>query len=138
VRILVVEDSQTLAKGLVAVLQVAAATPWTMSKMARQPWPSSRPNGSIWLSWISICPASTASTCCAPSGQSAGGPGVLDPERARRIGRPRAKRLDLGADDYMIKPFDVDELEARVRMLLRRQTGLRSTTISLAAMSPST
>jgi two-component system OmpR family response regulator len=34
----------------------------------------------------------------------------------------RVKGLDLGADDYMIKPFDLPELEARVRALIRRGT----------------
>jgi two-component system response regulator TctD len=29
--------------------------------------------------------------------------------------------LDLGADDYLVKPFDLRELEARLRALLRRQ-----------------
>lgn len=43
----------------------------------------------------------------------------------------RVRGLDLGADDYMTKPFDVDELEARIRMLLRRQAGLKSTTIAV-------
>jgi two-component system, OmpR family, response regulator len=32
----------------------------------------------------------------------------------------RIKGLDLGADDYLAKPFDIRELEARVRALLRR------------------
>jgi len=33
----------------------------------------------------------------------------------------RVSGLDLGADDYLVKPFDLPELEARVRALLRRQ-----------------
>ena len=35
----------------------------------------------------------------------------------------RVKGLDLGADDYMGKPFDLQELEARVRALTRRSSG---------------
>ncbi|MEO8136663.1 MAG: response regulator [Betaproteobacteria bacterium] len=35
----------------------------------------------------------------------------------------RVKSLDAGADDYLVKPFDLDELSARVRALLRRQAG---------------
>jgi DNA-binding response OmpR family regulator len=31
--------------------------------------------------------------------------------------------LDLGADDYLVKPFDFSELEARCRAVLRRRTG---------------
>jgi two-component system response regulator MprA len=34
----------------------------------------------------------------------------------------RVKGLDLGADDYLIKPFALEELLARVRVLLRRRT----------------
>jgi two-component system OmpR family response regulator len=47
----------------------------------------------------------------------------------------RVRGLDLGADDYMTKPFDVDELEARVRMLLRRQAGLKSTTLAVGGVT---
>jgi two-component system response regulator QseB len=35
----------------------------------------------------------------------------------------RVKGLDSGADDYLVKPFDLDELVARVRALLRRRSG---------------
>lgn len=35
----------------------------------------------------------------------------------------RVRALDLGADDYLIKPFDFRELEARIRVLLRRSGG---------------
>jgi len=41
----------------------------------------------------------------------------------------KIKGLDAGADDYMSKPFDLDELEARVRALHRRNAGSVSTTI---------
>ena len=35
----------------------------------------------------------------------------------------RVEGLDAGADDYLVKPFDVDELKARMRALLRRNGG---------------
>ncbi|MFT6915344.1 MAG: two-component system response regulator QseB [Motiliproteus sp.] len=44
----------------------------------------------------------------------------------------RIRGLDGGADDYLIKPFDLDELRARVRALLRRNTGISSPTLRYA------
>ncbi len=42
---------------------------------------------------------------------------------ARDASTDRVKGLDSGADDYLIKPFDLDELLARIRALLRRKAG---------------
>jgi len=41
----------------------------------------------------------------------------------------RVKGLDTGADDYMAKPFSLQELEARVRALTRRRMGSTSNAI---------
>lgn len=41
----------------------------------------------------------------------------------------RVKGLDLGADDYLIKPFDFDELLARIRVMTRRKTGQKTSTM---------
>lgn len=40
---------------------------------------------------------------------------------ARDTTQERIIGLDTGADDYLVKPFEMDELDARVRALLRRQ-----------------
>jgi two-component system response regulator MprA len=42
---------------------------------------------------------------------------------ARDAVADRIEGLDAGADDYLVKPFDVDELKARLRALLRRAAG---------------
>jgi DNA-binding response OmpR family regulator len=64
-----------------------------------------------------------------------GGLDVLRSLRARRNTVPvliatardaigdRIAGLDAGADDYVVKPFDVDELLARIRALIRRSAG---------------
>ncbi len=42
---------------------------------------------------------------------------------ARDTVTDRVQGLDCGADDYLVKPFDMDELNARLRALLRRSGG---------------
>ena len=50
----------------------------------------------------------------------------------------RVSELDEGADDYMAKPFEVEELEARIRMLLRRSSGQASPVIACGDLSYNT
>ncbi len=47
----------------------------------------------------------------------------------------RVKGLDLGADDYMAKPFALQEMEARVRALTRRGMGTASSVIKHGPLS---
>jgi two-component system response regulator TctD len=47
----------------------------------------------------------------------------------------RVTGLDLGADDYLLKPFEPSELEARVRALLRRSQGEASSVVTLGTLT---
>lgn len=47
----------------------------------------------------------------------------------------RVQGLDMGADDYMLKPFAIEELEARIRLLLRRQSQHSSSFIRYGALT---
>lgn len=51
---------------------------------------------------------------------------------ARDSVRDKVKGLELGADDYLVKPFDFAELLARVRSLLRRGTSTIANTLSVS------
>jgi len=48
---------------------------------------------------------------------------------ARDAVSDRVAGLDAGGDDYLVKPFDLDELAARVRALLRRKSGRSSSVL---------
>jgi two-component system OmpR family response regulator/two-component system response regulator QseB len=70
-----------------------------------------------------------------PSPRHASGLDVLRELRARHDSTPvivltardaledRVAGLDAGADDYLVKPFELDELNARIRAVLRRHAG---------------
>ena len=71
---------------------------------------------------------------------------ILKTVRLRKINLPvliltargnldeRVAGLDAGADDYMVKPFELSELEARARALLRRNVGVRNPDISVGQL----
>ncbi|KRE97648.1 XRE family transcriptional regulator [Frateuria sp. Soil773] len=72
---------------------------------------------------------------------------VLTEARRMRVGTPvivmtardgldaRVRGLDAGADDYLIKPFHLEELAARIRSLTRRAQGLAANRIEAGALS---
>ena len=53
---------------------------------------------------------------------------------AREAVDERVRLLDLGADDYVVKPIALNELEARIRSLMRRSHGIADPEISIAAL----
>jgi len=72
---------------------------------------------------------------------------ILKTVRARKMNLPvmiltargnldeRVAGLDAGADDYMVKPFELSELEARARALLRRNIGQRNPAITVGKLT---
>ncbi len=81
------------------------------------------------------------------NGQSLDGMGVLNALRRDGIGLPilivtardtvsdRIGGLDAGADDYLVKPFHLDELAARLRALHRRANGLAHSLVEVGALT---
>lgn len=49
--------------------------------------------------------------------------------------RDRVEGLDFGADDYVVKPFEVHELEARMRALLRRANQQKNPILTCASLA---
>jgi DNA-binding response OmpR family regulator len=57
---------------------------------------------------------------------------------ARDALHDRVQGLDLGADDYMVKPFELPELLARLRALLRRSQAATTAVLSIGALEMDT
>lgn len=53
---------------------------------------------------------------------------------ARDQTRDRVKGLDAGADDYVVKPFDLEEIFARLRALIRRSANQSSNLMEIGAV----
>ena len=53
---------------------------------------------------------------------------------ARDTARDRVRGLDTGADDYLVKPFDLNELFARLRALIRRAAGQTRNTLDIGGL----
>src|SRR6476659_6812555 len=53
---------------------------------------------------------------------------------ARDAVSDRIAGLDAGADDYLVKPFDLDELSARVRAVARRRSGRAASVMTIGSL----
>ncbi len=147
-RVLVVEDDDGIAAGLRINLQQRGYVVDICESVAKA-WASLRVepvdlilldlglvdgDGTDLLKRIrsapSSAPASAASDTKLPDPKT---PVLIMTARDRVA--DRITGLDLGADDYLTKPFDVDELEARMRASLRRAAGRAHSVIEIAGLS---
>ena len=128
-RILVVEDDVGIADGLQANLQQRwYAVDWCDTVAHAWAALQAEPFDAVLLD-LGL-PDGDGGTLLQRLRQASAAPGGLPaPDTpvlimtARDEVQQRIAGLDLGADDYLVKPFDVDELEARLRALLRRAAG---------------
>ena len=128
-RILVVEDDVGIADGLQANLQQRGyAVDWCDTVAHAWAALQAEPFDAVLLD-LGL-PDGAGGTLLQRLRQASAAPGGLPaPDTpvlimtARDEVQQRIAGLDLGADDYLVKPFDVDELEARLRALLRRAAG---------------
>jgi DNA-binding response OmpR family regulator len=133
-RILVVEDDEVIAERIRVGLEKAhytvdlAADGETGLRMAR--------DGSYALIVLDIMlPKRDGWSLCEALRRRGGKPEGAVPIlmlTARDSVEDRVKGLDLGADDYLPKPFDFRELRARVRALVRRDSLHKSAVIRVA------
>lgn len=120
-RILVVEDDALLGDAIQAGLKQAGyAVDWLRDGIAADQALATEPYAAVVLDW---------------GLPRLSGLEVLNRLRSRKTGTPvilltardtvgdRIQGLDSGADDYLVKPFDMGELAARLRALVRRSSG---------------
>ncbi|MFO1149694.1 MAG: response regulator transcription factor [Alsobacter sp.] len=132
-RILVAEDSEDLGDAVVAKLRAAGhAVEWVRDGRSALDLVAGDPFDAIILD-INL--------------PKADGFAVLADLRRRSLATPvlvvtarseiddKISLLDLGADDYLVKPFDLREMEARLRALLRRPAGAVSSIVTVGDLA---
>jgi two-component system response regulator QseB len=132
VRLLLVEDDELLGAGIEdALTRARYAVEWVrsgplaLSALAQGGFDAAVLDlGLPGMDGLEVLRRARAAGCAAP---------VLILS-ARDAVAQRVAGLDAGADDYLVKPFDVDELLARVRVLQRRARGGASNVLEHGAL----
>lgn len=131
-RILLVEDDQALAEGLMSLLRQAGyAVDHVADGVSAEALAAAESFDLVILD-LNLPQMDGLAVLRAMRGR--GNRAAVMILTARGAPEERVRGLDLGADDYLIKPFDIGEFEARVRSLLRRQAGLKSATVTLGPL----
>ncbi|OEO29027.1 DNA-binding response regulator [Devosia insulae DS-56] len=131
-RILVVEDNRTLADGLAAVLRVAGYAVDVVHDGVSADAVLTTETFDLVVLDLSLPEMDGLDVLRRMRGRR--NPSSVLVLTARGALDERVRGLDLGADDYMTKPFEVSELEARIRVLLRRQAGLHNSSIAFGSI----
>jgi two-component system response regulator TctD len=123
-RVLVVEDTVDVAEGVVAAIErLGHVVDWAADGNAAQDWLA----GAIYdLIVLDLMLPDADGVSLLREIRTRGLDAAVLVVTARAAVSERVQVLDLGADDYLCKPFDFDELQARIRSLLRRQSGDRT------------
>lgn len=128
-RVLVVEDDPDIASGLELALRRAGYIvdvhnngPDGENQAFLQSY------GAILLDWM--LPGKSGAEVCR-SLRAAGIKAPILMVTARDEVKDRVKGLDCGADDYLVKPFAIEELLARIRALTRRESTQKTVVLQL-------
>jgi DNA-binding response OmpR family regulator len=129
-RVLLVEDDDTLRESATAFLRASgfAVDPAATGEMARE-LAAVSPYDAVVLD-VRL-PDDDGFALCTAFRRRTPAPRVLM-ATARDAVEDRIAGLDLGADDYLVKPYAMGELVARVRALLRRPDHAAPTTLQVA------
>ncbi|HEY9040171.1 MAG TPA: response regulator transcription factor [Roseovarius sp.] len=120
-RILIVEDDAVLADGLVVGLRLNGFTPEPVGTLADARAALETSDFAAVVLDLMLPDGSGLDLLAALRAKGVRTPVLL--LTARDQTRDRVDGLDAGADDYLGKPFDLDELSARLRAILRRREG---------------
>jgi len=142
-RLLLVEDDRMIGEGLRGALRLEGhAVDWVRDVAAADATLASERFDLVLLD-LGLPPGGAG----AAQASADGGLAVLRALRARHDATPvivltardgpgdKVAGLDAGADDYLVKPFDLDELGARIRAVLRRHSGRAAPALSFGGVT---